>query len=225
MTAEGGVSERLAVEMTGDSSFHPAGSIDQDVPPGPGLYAIRLGTGTKLSEPFGDLLATRASRLIYIGKATSLKSRMLRNELRGRGHGTFFRSIGAVLGFRPPAGSLADKANKQNYSFAKPDRDAIVEWINANLEVSWIQLPLPELRAVEKALIFKHSPLLNLDGNPLALAELDELRVLCRQIAALPNVTLKRRVAPSCQHHAMVRQTQIGGPTSSSSTLPTSPIA
>jgi hypothetical protein len=115
---------------------------------------------------------------------------MLRNELRGRGHGTFFRSIGAVLGFRPPAGSLADKTNKQNYSFAKPDRDAIVEWINANLEVSWIQLPVPELRAVEKALIFKHSPLLNLDGNPLALTRLDELRVLCRQIAALPNVTL-----------------------------------
>lgn len=183
MAAEDGASERLAIELVSDSSFRPAGSIDRDVPPGPGLYAIRLKTGSYLLEPFESLLAARTSRLIYIGKATSLKARMLHNELRGRGHGTFFRSIGAVLGYRPLAGSLADKVNKQNYSFTKPDRDAIVEWVNAHLEVSWIELPVLEVRAAEKVLITEHAPLLNLDGNPLALTELDELRVLCRRIA------------------------------------------
>ena len=35
-----------------------------------------------------------------------LNKRMLKQELRSKGHGTFFRSIGAVLGFRPDKGSL-----------------------------------------------------------------------------------------------------------------------
>ena len=162
----------LAAGLPSQASFRPAGTIGEDAPAGPGIYAIRLHTGSSLPEPFETLLAARGSRLMYIGKATSLNSRMLRNELRGRGHGTFFRSIGAVLGFRPLAGSLTEKVNKQNYSFAKPDRDSIVAWISANLEVSWRELSLDEVR-----------PLLNLDGNPLALVELDELRVLCRRIA------------------------------------------
>jgi hypothetical protein len=164
-------------------AFRPAGTIDADVPVGPGIYAINLRTYSSLPEPFEGLLASRPSRLVYIGKATSLNSRMLRNELRGRGHGTFFRSIGAVLGFRPLAGSLTDKVNKQNYSFPKPDREAIVEWVNTNLEVSWIELPLDEVRSVEKALITERTPPLNLDGNPLALVELNALRVQCRRIA------------------------------------------
>lgn len=88
-----------------------------------------------------------------------------------------------MLGYRPVAGSLAGKANKHNFSFAKPDRDAIVEWINGNLEVSWSELPLTDVPAVETGLILEHTPLLNLSGNPLALAELDELRVACRRIA------------------------------------------
>lgn len=177
------ISESTA-ELVGDSSFRLPGAIDPEVPAGPGIYAIRLKIGSTLPEPFESLLAPRTTRLIYIGKATSLKSRMLGNELRGRGHGTFFRSIGAVLGYRPHASSLAARANKYNFSFMKPDRAAIVEWINANLEISWIELPLEEVRSIEADLIKVHTPLLNLDGNPAALVELDELRVLCRRIAA-----------------------------------------
>lgn len=173
----------IAAGLVDDASFRPAESIDSDVPPSPGLYAIRLRIGSTLPEPFESLLGERSSRLIYMGKATSLKDRMLRNELRGRGHGTFFRSIGAVLGFRPRAGSLANKVNKYNFSFEKPDRDSIVHWINVNLEVSWRALPSSVVPATETLLILHHTPLLNLDGNPLALVELDDLRVLCRQIA------------------------------------------
>ncbi|WP_210479599.1 GIY-YIG nuclease family protein [Naasia sp. SYSU D00948] len=136
-----------AADLLNDVSFRPAAAIDADVPPSPGVYAIRLGLQSRLPEPFQSLRDGRHSRLLYIGKATSLASRMLRNELRGRGHGTFFRSIGAVLGFRPLAGSLASKANKYNYSFERSDRDAIVEWINSNLEVSWRTLPLGDAPA------------------------------------------------------------------------------
>ncbi|VXB67489.1 GIY-YIG nuclease family protein [Frigoribacterium sp. 9N] len=176
----------IRADLVAEDSFRSAGSIDADVPPFPGVYAIRLRTEGTLPEPFDSLLQARSSRLIYIGKATSLEGRMLRNELRGRGHGTFFRSIGAVLGYRPLAGSLATKVNKYNYSFERPDRAAIGDWINANLDVSWREVPLADVRIAEAALITEHRPLLNLDGNPLALAELDELRVLCRKIASGP---------------------------------------
>ncbi len=44
---------------------------------------------------------------------------MLGNELRARGHGTFFRSLGAVLGYLPPKGSLKGKSNQNNYTFQK----------------------------------------------------------------------------------------------------------
>ncbi|QPE05511.1 hypothetical protein IT882_05705 [Microbacterium schleiferi] len=167
-----------------DGSFRPAGEIDAIVPNDFGVYAIRLRVGSSLPEPFPTHLASRRSRLIYIGKATSLLKRMLRNELRGRGHGTFFRSIGAVLGYRPVAGSLVGKANQYNFSFVAEDRARIVAWIDENLEVSWAVFPEPDVREAEKALILKHTPLLNLDGNPLALAELDALRIERRTTAA-----------------------------------------
>jgi hypothetical protein len=67
---------------------------------------------------------------------------MLHNELRGHGHGTFFRSIGAVLEYRPPASSLTNKVNKHKYGFIKSARTAIVDWVDVNLEVSCIELPL-----------------------------------------------------------------------------------
>ncbi|KZE42053.1 GIY-YIG nuclease family protein [Microbacterium sp. T32] len=166
-----------------ESSFRPAGDIDADVPNEFGVYAIRLRVGSSLPEPFESHLASRRSRLVYLGKATSLSKRMLGNELRGRGHGTFFRSIGAVLGYRPAAGSLVGKANQYNFSFVAKDRARIVAWINAHLEVSWAIVPQTDVRAVEKALILEHLPLLNREGNPLALAELDTLRIECRTIA------------------------------------------
>jgi hypothetical protein len=51
----------------------------------------------------------------------------------------------------PPAISLADKVNKLNYSFTKPDRNAIVKWFILHLEVSRIKTPLPELPEFDKA--------------------------------------------------------------------------
>lgn len=167
-----------------NESFRPASEIDGGVPNVFGVYAIRLARQSSLPEPFETFLAERTSRLIYIGKATSLKKQMLGNELRGRGLGTFFRSIGAVLGFRLLAGSLAERVNKYNFSFRNAVRDGIVEWINTNLEMSWAEVPAADVPKTELALIVEHTPLLNLDGNPHALVELDELRVLCRRIAA-----------------------------------------
>lgn len=175
---------RIDNDLVNDASFCSARDLGPDVPSSPGVYAIRLRMGSSLPEPFHEHLVNRATRLIYIGKATSLKRRMLGNELRGRGHGTFFRSLGAVLGYRPQAGSLVALANKNNYRYEQADSDSVIEWINTNLEVSWSALPLADVPATERALIWKHTPLLNLAGNPRALSELRALRLQSRQIAA-----------------------------------------
>jgi hypothetical protein len=91
-----------------------------------------------------------------------------------------------VLGYRRPAGSLLGKANQRNYRFSLADMTAIVEWINANLDVSWVAFD-EGVHNAEVALIPKHTPLLNLRDKPDALPELSALRALCCQIAVLPH--------------------------------------
>lgn len=136
-----------------------------------------------LPEPFKTHSEKRGHDLIYLGIATeSLRCRFRDQELRARGHGTFFRSVGAVLGYRPPAGSLAGKSNTRNYRFAPTDAQAIIGWINANLLVNWVEFSGAHA-AEESALIGKHLPLLNLQRNPAALPELSALRAECVRIA------------------------------------------
>ncbi|KQZ84127.1 hypothetical protein ASD56_08930 [Microbacterium sp. Root166] len=170
--------------MLEPTHFRSAKEVDADVPDQFGLYAIRARSLVVIPEPYRSVAEERESTLIYIGEATgqTLRKRFLRNELRGRGHGTFFRSIGAVLGYRPVAGSLVGKANQRNYRFSPTDTVAIVNWINDNLEVSWVAFD-EGVHDVEVALIRRHGPLLNLRDNPRALRELSALRAQCCAIA------------------------------------------
>lgn len=164
-------------------NFKSAGSIDNLVPNNSGLYCIRISDINKLPKPFNTFLADRQHNIIYIGIATeSLKKRFLNQELRANGHGTFFRSIGAVLGHRPPKGSLTTKANKRNYKFTTTDEQKIIKWINNNLQVNWVEFS-GDFESLETGLITKYRPLINLAKNPSALQLLSDLRKECVQIA------------------------------------------
>lgn len=163
--------------------FKSAGSIDNLVPHNPGLYCIRISDINKLPKPFNTFLTERKHDIIYIGIATgSLNRRFLNQELRANGHGTFFRSIGAILGYRPLKGSLTSKANKRNYRFLQSDEHNIINWINDNLIVNWVEFS-GNFGSLETQLINKHRPLVNLAKNPSALKELSDLRKICVQIA------------------------------------------
>lgn len=179
-----GVNPSLAVKMLmNEKNFKPASSIDAIVPDVPGLYCIRVLDKKKLNGPFSKVLEERKHNIIYIGIASqSLKKRFLGQELRAKGHGTFFRSIGAVLGFVPPKGSLKDKKNQNNYKFSLKDEISIISWINANLTVNWVALE-HDLNTIENNLISEHIPLLNIAGNPGALQELTDLRNNCKLMA------------------------------------------
>lgn len=175
--------------LLSDASFQSVHRI-RAVPEQLGLYAIRVTSADALPDPFRRHALNRNSRLIYIGEATkqTLGDRLTRNELGGRGHGTFFRSIGAVLGYRPLPGSLAHLKNQRNFRFSPADVAEIKHWIAANLEASWISLKAA-IHDTEVALIRGHTPLLNIRDNPAALPELVALRGLCREIAQTPNAS------------------------------------
>ncbi|WP_342354343.1 GIY-YIG nuclease family protein [Leucobacter aridicollis] len=166
-------------------SFISAADADVHVPPSPGLYAIRLADDAALPREFAELALTRGHRIAYVGKATtSLRTRLVSQELRARGHGTFFRSIGAVLGFRPAPGSMAGRKNGRNYGFVPADEAAIIRWINNNMLVNWVEVD-PELqRSSEARLIRQHCPVFNLAGNPEASTRLLALRAECVRIAS-----------------------------------------
>jgi hypothetical protein len=146
-----------------------------------GFYALRAKNISMFPEPFRTELKKRKTNLIYIGKGLNIRKR-LNQECRGISHGTFFRSLGAILGFRPPKGSLIGKTNQYNYKYCKEDRDKIVSWVNDNLEFSFVEVPR-EILNKESALIIENTPLLNIQHNPQALQELINLRENCRQYA------------------------------------------
>lgn len=169
--------------LMNEKKFKRAGSIDNLVPHSSGLYCIRISDINKLPKPFNTFLADRQHNIIYIGIATeSLNKRFLNQELRANGHGTFFRSIGAVLGHRPLKGSLTTKANKRNYKFSPIDEQKIIKWINENLQVNWVEFS-GDFESLETGLITKYRPLINLAKNPSALQLLSDLRKECVQIA------------------------------------------
>ncbi|MDE3234503.1 MAG: hypothetical protein KGO81_01020 [Bacteroidota bacterium] len=169
--------------LMNENNFKSASIIDNLVPHNAGLYCIRISDINKLPKPFSSYLADRQHNIIYIGIATeSLSRRFLNQELRANGHGTFFRSIGAVLGHRPLKGSLITKANKRNYKFSPTDEQKIIKWINDNLKVNWVDFN-GDLESLETELITKYRPLINLAKNPSALQLLSDLRKECVQIA------------------------------------------
>ncbi|MCK5416332.1 hypothetical protein KAI92_02805 [Candidatus Parcubacteria bacterium] len=158
-------------------------NIDDIVPDFPGIYCLKIKDINFLPKEFTKIFLSRKHKIIYIGIATkSLKERFLNQELRGKGHGTFFRSMGAILGFKPPRGSLVDKKNKYNYKFSKKDELKIINWINKHLTASWIETD-SNLNNTEDILIKEYQPLVNLKKNPFALKQIKELRKKCQEIA------------------------------------------
>lgn len=157
--------------------FISVGALSGDmVPDVPGLYCIKLRKGVRLPAKFGKV---RENGVIYIGQAsTSLNQRFWKQELNHHGAATFFRSIGAMLGYLPPKGSLAGKSTR-NYRFSSEDTEAIRNWIRQSLLVNFVVVEPSSIDDIEEALIRKYCPLVNIAKNPAASAELSAARDNC----------------------------------------------
>ena len=157
--------------------FISVGALSGDmVPDVPGLYCIKLRKGVRLPAKYGKV---REDGVIYIGQAsTSLNQRFWRQELNHHGAATFFRSIGAMLGYLPPKGSLAGKSTR-NYKFSPEDTEAIRIWMRQSLLVNCIVVEPSSIDDIEETLIRKYCPLVTIAKNPAASAELSAARDKC----------------------------------------------
>jgi hypothetical protein len=154
----------------------PVRDVAARLPHSPGKYAFFADEVGRLPEPFSQEAMTRpVPALLYIGKAdVSLVQRVWLEECQHRRPGTFFRSVGAMLGYRSPKGG-------RNYEFAPDDKQRVIEWIAGNLRVAWQAGALDRSHRIgEQVLINRFPPLLNLQGNPRKFAELSRLRAACR---------------------------------------------
>lgn len=147
------------------------------VPNVPGIYCIKLRKDIVFPKDFGKI---REDGVIYIGIASkSLKERLWEEELNHQRPATFFRSVGAMLGFLPPKGSLIGKKNKRNYKFNSDDTEKIRKWMQESLLVNFLSLPSEEIEPIESSLIEKLAPLVNLKHNPCASEEIKKARQKC----------------------------------------------
>ena len=153
-----------------------------------GFYCIVLKDSAKLYGSFKEIHISNPTNVVYIGIApNTIRRRFWDNEINGRGHGTFFRSLGTVLGFMPERGSLRLHDNQNNYTFSSEDRSKITKWISDNLLVNfvpYISEDRKRFEKIERELIGEYKPLLNIVHNPNRSRRLEELREQCRKRAA-----------------------------------------
>lgn len=160
-----------------NGDFQSVSSLRADVLPNEsGIYCIKLRESSKELSEFGKI---REDRIIYIGIAsTSLRKRLWEEELNHKRPATFFRSIGAMLDYLPPKGSLYGKATR-NYKFSPKDTDSIREWMKLSLRVNFIKVETSEIDNYECSLIKKYAPLVNIKNNPNASEKLKKARQRC----------------------------------------------
>jgi len=157
--------------------------VPQDIPETPGLYAIYIKNPDILPEIIRNDLTRRNETLLYIGKTgKSLRKRLWGQELHAQRPATFFRTMGAILGFRPSKGSLRNKCNQCNYQFSSKDKAQIIQWMEHNLLVNFIAYS-HNLNEIEKYLIQEVKPLMNIQNNPQPCEFVIQSREECRRIA------------------------------------------
>ncbi|ABW19530.1 GIY-YIG nuclease family protein [Alkaliphilus oremlandii] len=178
--------EEINQKLLEPDRFIPAEKIDEmTLPEETGIYCIKVidMKNSGFEGEIQSIFLERNNPILYIGKSdkSTLKKRLCQ-ELRAKEHGTFFRSLGTVLGYLPPKGSLKNTKRKSNYKFNKSDEVSIINWINKHLEVSWIQIP-KDIGKIEKELIELRTPLFNIVNNPSRVQLLKDMRTYCREFA------------------------------------------
>jgi hypothetical protein len=152
--------DEIIARLVSNSDVCRAHESDDCVPHRAGLYAIFLDTPQLLPAPFSTrLLSGNERQLIYIGIATkSLQARLVKQDLRHKSPSTFFRGLGAILGYMPRAGSLIGRRNQNNYRFSPDDTRSIIEWINSHVFVRWVEST--DCAVIERLAIPRYNPIL-----------------------------------------------------------------
>lgn len=97
-------------------------------------------------------------RLLYIGRATSLRGRIVRNHLRRSGSSTLRRTLAGLL--LPTEGYRTEWAD--GVVLCREDEERLTRWMRVNLFLTWAEDPCPE--EIEHGLVRRMRPPLNVVG-------------------------------------------------------------
>ncbi|KUO57874.1 MAG: hypothetical protein APF84_18435 [Gracilibacter sp. BRH_c7a] len=160
-----------------------------------GIYRVFIRDYEKLCDlapDFAKEICTRRKlhlaldwKLIYVGEAKGnggLLTRF-RQEFRQEGRGTFFRSIGAVLGETPRAAQ--NEGEIRNYVFEGEAKERIINFIEETMGVQYESLDDAPIIITDEPEIRMKKPILNIKHNPLPSQFVNSRRDRCRQIAAV----------------------------------------
>lgn len=175
--------DKIEFSLMNEEKFVKVKELKENyIPNQSGLYAIRIDNMDVLPEEFIKVLKQRKHNILYIGISKgSLRQRLWHEELHIEKPATFFRSIGSMLGYRPPKNSLSLKS--RNYRFCPEDIREIIQWMEENLKVNYICVNEALLESIEKGLIKKYIPLVNIKHNPCKCPQIETLRKRCVGIA------------------------------------------
>lgn len=123
-----------------------------------GLYAWWAEPGVLPDLPGPSNEADPDVRLLYLGIATSLRTRVVRNHLARSGSSTLRRTLAGLL--------LPTERYRTTWTdrvvLVPEDEDRLTAWMRANLRLTWFACEQP--RQHETALITSLRPPLNVDG-------------------------------------------------------------
>jgi hypothetical protein len=131
--------------------------VSTQAPATSGLYAW-WAPPLVLPELIGPTHPTQSDlRLLYIGLATKLRSRLASNHLRRSGSSTLRRTLAGLL--------LDEQGYRTRWTdrvvLMDQDEARLTEWMGINLRVSWCEYPTP--RDMEGDIIRALHPPLNVD--------------------------------------------------------------
>jgi hypothetical protein len=97
-------------------------------------------------------------RLLYVGRATSLRGRILRTHLRRSGSSTLRRTLAGLL--MPSEGYQT--MWKDGVVLVPADELRLTAWMRTNLRLTWAEHPRPD--EIEDELLWRLVPPLNVHG-------------------------------------------------------------
>ena len=135
----------------------PLGVAVKRLSRGSGVYAWWASSSVLPGLPGPTNDHDPSLRLLYLGRATSLRGRILRNHLRRSGSSTLRRTL---------AGLLVSEGYRTTWTdqvvLVPEDEARLTAWMYAHLRLTWAEEPEPEI--VEADLVRRFHPPLNVHG-------------------------------------------------------------
>jgi hypothetical protein len=124
---------------------------------GGGVYAWWAAPSVLPGLPGPPNENDRSLRLLYVGRATSLRGRILRNHLRRSGSSTLRRTLAGLLVSEGYRTTWTDRV-----VLVPEDEARLTAWMYAHLRLTWAEDPEPA--SVEAELVRRLHPPLNVSG-------------------------------------------------------------